>query len=75
MSFRVCDKIVFHNNKPWFEFNTKMDYTHIIHDIYDLGYKPPFQVHIGETLFFRDDGSLTLSFVKKNRIMFPSYEC
>lgn len=38
----------------------------IVDDVYDLGYKAPFTVRVGETVFVRDDGSLSLSFVERS---------
>ena len=79
MAFRVCKNFTFYHNEPWFSFHNNIDDRPTVDKVYNLdnilGKKPPFQVRIGETLFFRDDGSLSLPFVRKNRILFPFYEC
>jgi len=70
----LCNGTIYHNNKPWFSFISR-DYRPVIQDIYELGYKPPFKVRIGETVFLRDDGSVSLPFVLRNRILFPLHSC
>ena len=74
MSFRICNMTLYHNNMSWFSF-VKNDYRPTIDRLYDLEHKPPFKIHTGETLIFRDDCSLSLNFMSKNRIIFPYYYC
>ena len=72
---RVCNGTVYHHNKPWVSFAAAEHYRPVVDDVFELGYKSPFEVRIGETVFLRDDGSLSLPFVRRNRILFPAYEC
>ena len=56
----------------WVSF-VKNGYRHTIDSLYDLEHKPLFKIYTGETLYFRDGGSLSLNFMSKNRIKFPYY--
>ena len=69
--FSVCNQTIYHNQKPWFSF-VNTSYRLIVNDVYQLGYESPFKIRIGQTIFFRDDGSLSLPWVKRNRIIFPA---
>ena len=70
--FVLCNNTLYHNNKSWFSF-MDTSYRPIVDNVYDLGYTSPFRVRIGETVFLRDDGSLSLPWVKRNRILFPTF--
>ena len=70
--FDVCNSTVMHNNKPWFAI-APVEPRWMVSDVFSHHINHPFRVRVGEIVYFRDDCSLSLPFVTRDRILFPTY--
>lgn len=74
----LCNAMIYYASAPWFAFGPETpepDLRPIVTRVFPrhnaTNASRPFRVRIGETVYLRDDGSVSLPFVKRNRILFP----
>ena len=76
----MCNTTVYEGKCPWFSLykNTDLDERPYVYTVFPRcslnspAQRRPFKVYGGETVYIRDDGSLSLPFAIHNRILFPT---